>query len=365
MKLLKRILKNERGQALPMALILLVLGGFLVVPTLALTTTNLNANRIVHQNALELYAADAGVADALWRLNNAGLKPPAQWQLSEQLNGGTVNVTLSQESAKLYKIVSTATLPGGSTTIEALVMLGGNPWFFDNAITSANDVTIQPNSTIQGKVIYYNKIVNKGTVNPAPIKDLTVRDRWPVPAEVDTFFKNLVSNAPDPGPTITIPSGTSEVNPFLLGPANRSGDLNITGNGWVKLNGTVYVSGNLTINPSGGKDINLNLNTKTLFAKGFIDMNPGVNFRGKACLVALGNVNFAPKSVGATINDYVFIMSVSGTVQTNPGGEFYGSVAGWNVDYWPKATLRHTTPPSDGLDFPAFFTYKQCTYIIK
>ncbi len=41
MKLLKRILKDEAGQALPMALVLLVLGGFLVVPTLALMTGTL------------------------------------------------------------------------------------------------------------------------------------------------------------------------------------------------------------------------------------------------------------------------------------------------------------------------------------
>ncbi|MBM3143275.1 MAG: hypothetical protein FJ005_09605 [Chloroflexi bacterium] len=363
LKKIKRILGSERGQALPMALILLVLGGFLVIPTLSLTATNLNANRIVEQNTLELYAADAGVADALWQLNNAGLKPYKEWQLPELVNGGTVNVTLSKVNEKLYKIVSIATLPGGSTTVEALVNLGGNPWFFDNAITSANNVIIKPKCVIRGKVVYTNSIDNKGDVIPAPIKDPTVPDRWPNADVVNTFFYNQVRHVQQTSGTRTINiSSTSckEATPCEIPVVNHNGDLTITGGGWARLTGTVYVTGTLTID-----SVNLNLNKKTLFAKNAIYVTKNSYIYGAGCVVAWGNVDFKPGSVAATSNDYVFILSVNGTVYAAPNATWNGSVAGYNVEYWPGGTLQWTTPPSDGLDFPSYFTYKQCTYTIK
>ena len=70
MKLLRRMLQNEAGQALPMALILLLLGGILIIPTLTLATTNLKATQVIDQHTRELYAADAGIEDALWYLQS-------------------------------------------------------------------------------------------------------------------------------------------------------------------------------------------------------------------------------------------------------------------------------------------------------
>src|SRR4030065_1676787 len=69
-----KLLKNEAGQVLPMALVLLVLGGLLVVPMLSLMTTNLNANRIIEEETSGIYSADAGIQDALWKLGN-GVDP--------------------------------------------------------------------------------------------------------------------------------------------------------------------------------------------------------------------------------------------------------------------------------------------------
>jgi hypothetical protein len=62
------MLRKESGQVLPMALILMLLGGLVVVPTLSLATTNLKATTAVDQHTHELYAADAGIEDALWYL---------------------------------------------------------------------------------------------------------------------------------------------------------------------------------------------------------------------------------------------------------------------------------------------------------
>ena len=69
MGIVRRILKEEKGVALPTALVLLVLGALLIVPVLRLTSTGLNANRVVENNTEEFYAADTGIEYALWHLN--------------------------------------------------------------------------------------------------------------------------------------------------------------------------------------------------------------------------------------------------------------------------------------------------------
>jgi hypothetical protein len=79
MKLLRRILPKEAGQVLPMALILMVIGALVIIPTLNFATTNLKATQEVDQHTRELYAADAGIADALWYLQGeerVALLPP-------------------------------------------------------------------------------------------------------------------------------------------------------------------------------------------------------------------------------------------------------------------------------------------------
>ena len=68
MKPLIRMLRKEAGQALPMALVLLFVGAMIIVPTLYLTTTNLTATRVIDQKTRDIYAADAGIDDGLWKV---------------------------------------------------------------------------------------------------------------------------------------------------------------------------------------------------------------------------------------------------------------------------------------------------------
>ncbi len=76
-RFLKQIISGEEGQALPIVLALLVLGGLTIVPTLRHATTNLNSSRLIQQDLKAVYAADAGVEDALWSLEN-GIPPSSQ-----------------------------------------------------------------------------------------------------------------------------------------------------------------------------------------------------------------------------------------------------------------------------------------------
>ncbi len=115
MKLPRLISRKDKGQALIMAMILMLLGAVLIVPVLSLTRTNLVATQSVDQHTRELYAADAGVEDALWYLQsdaraeiiNHDLVWPEEYWLYDYQPGETVN------SKNVEVNIDTAWLLGG------------------------------------------------------------------------------------------------------------------------------------------------------------------------------------------------------------------------------------------------------------
>jgi len=93
-RLWQRIVRGEKGQALPIVLILLVLGGLLIAPCLSYAATSLNAGQVVEEKVRGVFAAEAGVEDALWCLKNS-LSPPTQ--LPEQVNQMQVAIQTEAE----------------------------------------------------------------------------------------------------------------------------------------------------------------------------------------------------------------------------------------------------------------------------
>lgn len=69
-RLLKQIVSSEKGQALPIVLGLLVLGGLTIASSLGYTATSLKSSRLLEEDVRGIYAADAGMEDALWSLTN-------------------------------------------------------------------------------------------------------------------------------------------------------------------------------------------------------------------------------------------------------------------------------------------------------
>ena len=96
-KRLIKAIKDEKGQALPIVLILLVCGGLFIAPSLGYVTTSLNSGQVVEKNVNGLYAADAGIENALWKLKNS---PPASYPYSyalpETVNGLSVTVLMER-----------------------------------------------------------------------------------------------------------------------------------------------------------------------------------------------------------------------------------------------------------------------------
>jgi hypothetical protein len=305
MKLIKKILKTESGGALPMALVLLLLGGLLVVPTLALMTTNLNANRQIDRSNLELYAADAGVEEILWNIqyNPDGFTLPQDdatpTQLPEStINDRTVDAQISKQANQPYKITSTATSADGhSTTVECYIDIQADlSWFFDAAITSKEDIIIKPGTEVVGDVVYGGDITYKDRdqIDGELIENPDLVTSWPSAAFLSSYYLAQVATAPNINPGTTIDVGgytaTSPRSIWNGGPAHALGDLTITGSGWARLDGTLYVEGNFISKPGCAIDIN----DQTIFVKGTIEIKPDSFLVGSGCIIAVGDIEFKP-----------------------------------------------------------------------
>ena len=86
-KWLPKIKKGESGQAIILALIMLALGSMFLIPSFSLASTTVKTGQMVEENMKGVYAADAGIEDALWKLAN---DKPASFPHSYVTQGGGI-----------------------------------------------------------------------------------------------------------------------------------------------------------------------------------------------------------------------------------------------------------------------------------
>jgi len=355
----KRLIRDEKGQAMVLVLILLIVGGLIIAPLLAHMGTGLITGEVYERRAAELYAADAGVEDAIWKVqHDIGLCPgnPSKNYTITNVNGKKVEYTITYVDALTYRVESIATGDSSGTQIDAYITATYSDFsgFLDNAITSANDITIRGSKTsVSGNI----SLPPDGELDPPdfdPENGQVNREEliWPTAEEIADFYWPEVEHltpVPD-GYEIDIPSGTTEDNPYIVEPLSAAGDLTIKGEGWVKIGGTIYVKGDLVFNAN--PTINMNLNQQTIFAEGDIYIPPKVTISGSGCIIAAGDVDFNP-NISTTGEDFLLIMSVEGTVKLNPGSDFYGAIVGdTDVTLQPNITLTWVSPEGKGINFP-------------
>jgi len=356
--MLRRIKSEQKGTLLILALILLAVGSLILVPLLSYMGTGLTVGKIFDEETKDYYAADAGVEDAIWQITEGVFElpdpfrePPDHynpWGYSiADVNGRSVSIEIWYLDGITYRVVSKAPADGSGTTITAFVQPIGY-WndIMDNAITSPGDITIKPGVTVTGDVQYNGSIDNKGEVDGTIYTDPL--DWWPEPDELSGFYLNdLEQNYPSHDRYIgDIEIDLSSVT--TLGPLYVDGNLLLKGAGSVGLAGTIFVTGNLTVNPLSGAS--LTLNNQTIYAGGSIFLAPGCTTIGSGCIIAAGDVDYQPNISG---EDFVFLMSLEGVVTLQPGNDFYGSIAGeCEVNLWPGTELIWSDPPIDSLNFP-------------
>lgn len=364
--IVKGAIREEKGNVLILVLVLLVVGGLILAPLLGLMTTGLVAGQVYEKKTDELYAADAGVEDAIWKIQHpvetelpyeCGDPPWSYDYEISDINGKHVQVHIDYLGEGTHRITSIATTDdGGNTAVEAYLAVSYVDFsaLLDNAIISYDTVTIQPGTGVDGDVWLPDEddLDNKGDID-GDVKDSDdVQIVWPTSEQLSSYYWEQVKHL-DPYPAgyaINIPPETTEYAPYVIGPLSAAGDLTIKGTGWITLGGTIYVKGDLVFKAT--PEISIDLNQQTIFTEGTIYMPPDVNVSGSGCIIGVGDVDFQP-SMDSSPDDFVLVMSVEGTVRFNPSGDFTGCIAGnAHVQLQPGNVLYWISPEGKGLDVP-------------
>lgn len=355
--MLSKFIKGEKGQALPIVLVLLVLGGLVIAPTLRYASTSLKGHEVLERKSDELYAADSGIDYALFKMSNG------ETTINDyQLNGKTVSVNITDMGDGSYLITSTASSAGGSSTTIRTGVSGGADFAYllDNAITSNGDVILQPGSSVVGNVTATGTVDGEENVT-GNVTDNVPIDNWPSAEQFISYYEAYVDTG-TPFTEDNIDVANDLDNPPYIESLYRDGPLDITNTdiniGYnVTLNGTVYVTDfqeiqyNLKIGKT--KQFTLDLNGQTIFCEGAIEVSK-CTIIGSGCIIAVGDIYFAPDGDVGSESDFVFVMSVTGTTTLNPSGNFFGSIAGdADVTLQPGCYLEWNSLGGEGnLNFP-------------
>jgi hypothetical protein len=372
----KRIIRNEKGHGLDMVLALLGLGGLILAPTLGLMSTGLLAGEVYEHKTDELYAADAGVEDAVWKIHNQvdevqGLSPcyPEYSYNMSEVNGSSVEVTITYVTNTTYRVDSIASFNGSATQVEAYI--AGESYYGDYGDLMEH-VLISP-----GPINVAKKVI-VDPPDPYPTDEHGVYSDypgdWPLVWEFEEFYGQQVEDGMQYAGYTQMdldgndcPIGPVYINdeavdcPSGLEPLFVDGELDVLNGGaeaTLTLNGTMYVTGDTQIGATNG-DMVLDLNGQTIFVSSNTTGNQKALVVGGKCivkgpgiLIAIGDIEFKPKSQAGVEEGGgpVFVMSVYGTTTLQPSGTVYGAIAGGIEVYVQQGEEPTIEYPEGGFD---------------
>ena len=354
-KTLYKLLREQSGQALPLALAMLALGSLIVVPLLNLTETTLRSGMRDESRMYEHYAANAGIMDGIRKIITDDPNIPtygANWSHSYSIpdtNDRAVNVIISTIDQSNCKITSTATSGSGlSTELNCWVEKLSLP---PNALTSES-IWLKSSSTVNGNIQYNS---DNGTLTLDGILNGDVIDEainWPTLEEVQNYYLEELDGAPThPGNLILNLDSSTLANPYSLGPIHINGYLIINGppsGAAVRFDGTVYVDGYIFV----GRDVTVYLNDNTIFANTIkLEIVQDTILIGNGCFIAAPYVSISSETVsGATI----IMWSINSYAALAQTGNLKGSaLARTQITLEPGAEMTWQPPPS-GLPIPPF-----------
>jgi hypothetical protein len=134
---LNRLLKGEKGQALIIVVLLMLISALVIAPMLSHVGTGLKSGKeVFEERMLGQYAADSGVEDALFRIQTDDPNMPEEWDgpwttqnaydtaytytVSSPVNGNNVEVTIQPQ----WVLQDLETPPDGMTPHADMVVVG-------------------------------------------------------------------------------------------------------------------------------------------------------------------------------------------------------------------------------------------------
>jgi|GEM_PF-595298 len=392
----KRAIRDEQGKVLILVLVLLVVGGLVLTPLLGLMSTGLVAGQVYEKKTAELYAADAGVEDAIWKIQNrkADFDENGHYSYPEPLiiNGKNVDVVVYRYDWDptpcgenlTYQILSTATGAAGSDTTIHAVLQSTSLNYSDltgSAITSGGNVTILPQGTNSSQIQGDISLPPGGVMDPAfweedgyeggEVKRETLI--WPELDDLEEFYWQDVEHGThyDLDTVIELNGQDDEVGALYV-----DGKLTIKNSNknpaTLTLTGTIYSTDVTSIAYGAGgtgqnKPMILDLNGYTIFVtsestgEGHEALKIGnkCTIEGPGVIIAVGDIYFKP-NIEAGMTEPIVIYSVQGTTRLQPGGDFYGSILGYaEVELQPDNTIIYPDGGFGELNFPGLIEGKE------
>jgi len=109
---LTKLRRDETGQAFILVLVLLVLGALIITPLLGFMSTGLIAGQANEERMAELYAADAGIEDAIWKIMNDQFPAEEDQPYYLTVNGKNVEVSMSgEDDTEITLLINLEVLP--------------------------------------------------------------------------------------------------------------------------------------------------------------------------------------------------------------------------------------------------------------
>ncbi|MDO8715213.1 MAG: hypothetical protein Q7J73_00115 [Dehalococcoidales bacterium] len=169
MKLFKRLKVNQQGQALPIVLCLLAVGGLTIAASLNFSTNTLNGTGIVKQNFDGIYAAGAGIEYNLWAIKTGNATVT---QLPQQVNNLAVNISTYVSSSFSTLYINNLASGGHSEWYQVTMNItaaGGNTYDVTIKVTTGDDAKNNAKLQELGAVLPlgYTYVNNSASVNPS------------------------------------------------------------------------------------------------------------------------------------------------------------------------------------------------------
>ena len=409
----RRFARDEKGAALILAIILLLVSGLIAAPLLAHMGTGVLAGEVYETRTAELYAADAGVEDALWKIQNGATNltvchDELSYNISD-VNGKLVEVTITlmtimDDLPFQYRVVSTATADGSGTQVEAYVSADIRYCsILDHLVTIHRDLDEAGVELLEkdlaklnipcpeecdecdkcGKAYdYYSdayQSIPKKCRGCIAVYNFPEAG-WPIASALSARYLNDVTGAEHWASTILdLERGDVTLPALYVGGTLKISNSNNKNIRSLALNGTLYITGDTEIGMDGGgatkPNLPIDLRGNTIFIVSnsmgggheALKLGPWCTINGPGAIIAVGDVYFQPNQMVGSDQEPALVLSVSGTTRIQPGAAFTGAIAG-ELDVNLQSGGANIAYPAGGLgpvNFPSPFESRRTYSLVS
>ena len=296
-------LARRRGIILTVVLITMLVGSIMILGFWQLSAMDGLETGVDITSTKAFWAAEAGMHDALARLNNSGSYRQSPTNFSGTVTGGTYTVSVTTAMLTNFTIISTGTVGRSYRVVQQTALTVTNwPSAFSYALAGfGGSMNIKNNDVITGNVYQVGSVnVGNSTIDGTIYSTASGVLPNPVPSPPNPDFSWYYSLLSGSHPWVTMPSGNlssgngptiyvkdpnATISHTITGPLTLVFTNNVTLSGLIGPNVWIIAGGTITLNSDVG-DQNL------MFATTEIDLGQSHNFGQQNILLTHGDITW-------------------------------------------------------------------------